>query len=230
VEALQRAVDADPANLVAWDNLAKLSLVSGQIAEAERAWRAALAIDGGDGHAARLTSLGSVVAAQGRTSEAIALFRRALDRDPQSPRAWTQLGVVLFARHDFGSAVDALRQALALDPDNLSARRHLFLTWLARGRRDDAERELEHVLRIAPQHVESIVDMAILHLNRGEFDAALARLDAALTVDDNHGRARYYRGLTLEQLGRHDEARDALEPLSQGTDKYARKASRHLQR
>ena len=48
LQALDKAVQLDPTNVLAWDNMAKLLMAAGRLADAEAAWRAALKVKPAD--------------------------------------------------------------------------------------------------------------------------------------------------------------------------------------
>jgi tetratricopeptide (TPR) repeat protein len=74
------------------------------------------------------------------------------------------------------------------------------------GRLADAERLYRSVLRSLPLHFNSLNLLGLLHYQRGEYKAAIGHLDLALTVNPNDAAAYNYRGATLKELGRPDDA------------------------
>jgi Flp pilus assembly protein TadD len=138
---------------------------------------------------------------------------------------------VLFGRQDLGSAADAFRRALSLTPEDTKIRHHLSMVLLARGERGEAGRELERILLIDPGNVAASLDLGVHALSSQRMDEAMMRFDVALRCEPRNPRARYYRGLTLQLLGRAEEAVSVLEPLAaETTSKYGQWARERIER
>lgn len=90
------------------------------------------------------TGLGYGVALEeaGRAGEAVTLYRGLLEREPESPRAWTNLGNAEAAQGNAGKAEEAYRNALELDPTHRDALNNLAWLLLEEGTRLDEAAEL----------------------------------------------------------------------------------------
>lgn len=117
-------------------------LQAGQPAEAERAYRAALAIVPAD--PAVTHNLGVAIAAQGRHRDAIACFEAALRADPTYVSAHYNRAVALLRLDDIQEAIKAFSRAAQLEPQHYEAHRVLGFLWLAQGERG---RALDHFAR-----------------------------------------------------------------------------------
>src|SRR5215468_7969234 len=117
-------------------------LQGGRIAEAEHAYRAALAIVPGD--PAVTHNLGVAIAAQGRHREAVGCFDAALRADPGYVSAHYNRAVALTALGETQDAIKALSRAAALEPQHYQAHRALGFLWLSQGERG---RALDHLAR-----------------------------------------------------------------------------------
>ena len=115
---------------------------AGRPAEAERAYRAALAIAPGD--PALTHNLGVTVAAQGRHRDAISCFEEALRADPAYASAHYNRAVALLRLGDIQEAIKAFSRAAQLEPQHYEAHRILGFLWLAMGERG---RALDHFAR-----------------------------------------------------------------------------------
>jgi tetratricopeptide (TPR) repeat protein len=115
---------------------------AGRLAEAESAYRAALAIVPAD--PAVTHNLGVTIAAQGRHRVAIACFDEALRADSGFVSAHYNRGVALMALGETPEAIKALGRATALEPQHYEAHRALGFLWLAQGERG---RALDHFAR-----------------------------------------------------------------------------------
>jgi tetratricopeptide (TPR) repeat protein len=114
----------------------------GRLAEAETAYRAALAIVPAD--AAVTHNLGAAIAAQGRHQEAISCFEAALRADPGFVSAYYNRAVALTALGQTQDAIKAFSRAATLEPQHYQAHRALGFLWLSQGERG---RALDHFAR-----------------------------------------------------------------------------------
>jgi tetratricopeptide (TPR) repeat protein len=114
----------------------------GRLAEAETAYRAALAIVPAD--PAVTHNLGVAIAAQGRHQEAIGCFEQALRTDPGFVSAHYNRAVALMTLGETQDAISAFSRAATLEPQHYQAHRALGFLWLSQGERG---RALDHFAR-----------------------------------------------------------------------------------
>src|SRR5262245_10923457 len=114
----------------------------GRLAEAETAYRAALAVVPTD--PAVMHNLGVAIAAQGRHQEAIGCFEQALRADSGYVSAHYNRAVALTALGQTQDAIKAFSRAAALEPQHYQAHRALGFLWLSQGERG---RALDHFAR-----------------------------------------------------------------------------------
>ncbi|HSU44260.1 MAG TPA: tetratricopeptide repeat protein, partial [Casimicrobiaceae bacterium] len=93
-------------------------------------------------------NLGLALAALDRNAEAVAAYRRALERKPGHATAWNNLGLAYQAMNALAPAVDAFRHALTLAPAFAHAHWNLALALLAQGEYAEGFREYEWRLRL----------------------------------------------------------------------------------
>jgi cytochrome c-type biogenesis protein CcmH/NrfG len=114
----------------------------GRLAEAENAYRAALAVAPAD--PAVTHNLGVAIAAQGRHREAIGCFEEALRADPSFVSAHYNRAVALMTVGETQDAIKAFSRAATLEPQHYQAHRALGFLWLSQGERG---RALDHFAR-----------------------------------------------------------------------------------
>jgi tetratricopeptide (TPR) repeat protein len=114
----------------------------GRLAEAEIAYRAALAIVPAD--PAVTHNLGVAIAAQGRHREAVGCFEEALKADSGFVAAHYNRAVALMTLGETQDAIKAFSRAATLEPQHYQAHRALGFLWLSRGERG---RALDHFAR-----------------------------------------------------------------------------------
>jgi tetratricopeptide (TPR) repeat protein len=115
---------------------------AGRLAQAESAYRAALAIAPADPVVTH--NLGVVIAALGRHRAALGCFDEALRADPGFVSAHHNSGVALMQLGETAKAIEAFSRAAKLEPQHYQAHRALGLLWLSQGERG---RALDHFAR-----------------------------------------------------------------------------------
>jgi tetratricopeptide (TPR) repeat protein len=113
VEHGDRAVELDPGGALGWSALARAEVLwTRDWVRAEAHYRRALAADGAAEEAT--AGLLELLAAMGRTDEAVALGRRALEPDARSAVVSKALGVALHMAGQHAEAVTAFDKAVAV--------------------------------------------------------------------------------------------------------------------
>jgi tetratricopeptide (TPR) repeat protein len=115
---------------------------AGRLADAESAYRAALALAPADPLVTH--NLGVVIAALGRHRAALGCFDEALTADPGFVSAHYNSGVALMQLGESARAIDAFGRAARLEPQHYQAHRALGLLFLSQGERG---RALDHFAR-----------------------------------------------------------------------------------
>jgi tetratricopeptide (TPR) repeat protein len=115
---------------------------AGRLAQAERAYRAALAIAPANPMVTH--NLGVVIAALGRHRAALGCFDAALRADPGFVSAHYNSGVALMQLGETAKAIEAFGRAARLEPQHYQAHRALGLLFLSQGQRG---RALDHFAR-----------------------------------------------------------------------------------
>ncbi len=167
----------------------------------------------------------------GRTGEAEAAFRRAVDVDPSAAAGWVGLASILLERGRAREAVDILRPVLAADRTNGIAGQLFGRALLAAGDETAARRVLGMTAGMGayfpdPWH-EEVLDSVTGVLNRlqllnarmarGELDRVIRQLEALRESHPEHVGVLNLLSEGYLQLGRLDAARAVLE-IALGTD------------
>jgi len=142
---LKEIVDIDPGDFQAWTELGTAHLMTGDIAEAEKAYRRA--IKQKPTFALALINLGRVLITEDRYAEAIDPLSSAIQARPDSADAHFLLGKAYLKVKQGSKAVPHLNEAIRLDPQG-KADAHLLLAALydAVGLKDRAANEYEQFL------------------------------------------------------------------------------------
>jgi adenylate cyclase len=143
------------------------------------------------------------------------LVRQALALDGANPEAHAGLSFVLLrARGDSEGAKAEAQEALSLSPNLAVAHAALGAALVFAGRPKDGAAALQKSIRLDPHHHRSptrLNQMAISHYLLGEYDAALDVADRAIRSHPEYPLFYRWRAASLGQLGRLEDARQALD-------------------
>jgi len=148
--------------------------------------------------------------------EAFRLFEQAVELDPGFARAWEGMAAVGAVIEDWGFvdrpyselAATAADRALELDPE-------LSMPWAVRSQLEMLNRPIDfaEALRLADRAIEADPNNATARLwrsiqwmNLGFFEPAIADQNRCLVIDPAYENCRRFRALSLQFMGRTDDA------------------------
>jgi tetratricopeptide (TPR) repeat protein len=157
--------------------------------------------------------LGILAAREGKTTEAIGLFQKALQANPDHAVALQNLGIAYRQQKDWGHAEAALTQAVALRPDDPEANYNLGMVYAQRNDTAKAYEYLQKALTARPAYPEALNNLGILYLrtNRAEQAKQSFRDSIRLAPDYDQSYLNLARVYAIE--GDKDKAREILEQL-----------------
>lgn len=175
-----RALDQDPAAAQAHVNLISLYGRLGRPADAERHYRAAVALEASvaDAH----YNYGVLLATLGRFDEAVAAFRQAIDANSFHAPAHNNLASLLLRQGHVEAAAASYRQAIASDPRHRGARANLARLLESQGKHREAIEQLVRCL--APDDADTpryAFALARNYARAGDFANARRRGEQALS-------------------------------------------------
>jgi Flp pilus assembly protein TadD len=145
-------------------------------------------------------------------AEAHEALLRAQALDPGNPAPCLAMAGVLAARGDYANiplwTVAALERAPE-DPEIWKATARFYLVRNL-ALEDEPLHAAAGAVQLAPEDAEAWTLLGWAQFNAKDFDAALTALQTALTYDSRRSEAHHLLGLTLQAVGRHVEAQDAL--------------------
>ena len=164
-----------------------------RLAEAESAFRQALALDGGQ--ARYHYHLGAVLEQQGRFQEAETHLQQAAQLDANYPEPRTALGKLLYdVKGDTTRAIPLLKEALDLAPQALAPRYALGLVYQREGQLLVAQEQFAAIVEVDPGYEEAYIQLGLCQLQSGDFATAEKTLKEA-------GRHTPYAPALFQGLG-----------------------------
>src|SRR5258707_13125485 len=149
---------------------------------------------------------GIVLHQAGRTAEALASYRRAIEVDEKYALAWNNLGVVLAHTGDTEEAIEAFRRALQVRGTLAAARLNLALLLFHTRRFQLALEAFRQVLADTPDSALAWNGVGLVLVELKRFPDARNAFVRAVESDPNHAGAHYNLSFTLSNLGDYDGA------------------------
>jgi len=171
-------------------------------------------------HAAEVTQdnflahqwLGSLLLRRGELDAAEANFREALRSAPEWSQAQRGIADVYAERGDWPEAIRAYDRALRLTPRDARGHLRLARALAANGQTSEALGRARHAVRLAQglTLAEAQLILGSILSARGDLPNALVAFDAAVTQAPALSETHVARGLALLELGRLEEADEAI--------------------
>jgi protein O-mannosyl-transferase len=173
-------------------------------ADAETLYRTTIAENSGCWMAHN--NLGLVLAGQGRTDEAIASYRNALEVKPDHAYACNNLGIALSRSGRGDEAIDQFQRALTINPNLVTPHENLGVALCGQGRFAEAIDHFRKAAEIQPDYVRVRVCLARALVQSGRTDEAIVECRKTLALDPNVLEVYGNLARMLADRGQFDEA------------------------
>jgi adenylate cyclase len=141
-----------------------------------------------------------------------ALARRAITLDSADAEARSHLANALYRRGDYEGGLAEAERALAISPNLAGAHGQRGAILIFSGQREEGIAALERSLRLDPRRSAMRLNQIALALYfSGEYDAAIEAANRVTRSYPDFPNAYRWLAAALGQLGRIEEAKDALE-------------------
>lgn len=147
---------------------------------------------------------------QGKYSEAISEYRKAIAKNPKALNLHFRLGrALLMESHSPVALTEALKEfeaELSLNPNDAVAEYQVGQILLAQQKREQAARHFERAVKLDPRFPEALIALGKARLDAGQNDAAIRLLEQAVQVVPQSEAARYNLMLAYRNTGRTQDA------------------------
>ncbi|WKD49255.1 tetratricopeptide repeat protein [Microbulbifer spongiae] len=202
--ALEKALKIDPKHRKSHNNMALVSIEIGELELAEAHYRESLAIEP---QAAIYNDLGFVLERQGLPHEAMEMYRRSLELDPESAAAHFNLATALLLDAAFQEAETHFRAVIAQQPST-QAYAGLGIALIQQGHIGEGLTSLQSAIEADPKNTAAYDHLASTQVQQGKLEAAASTYRRRIR---NQPSVAAYTELArvLARLGHHDAARRA---------------------
>jgi tetratricopeptide (TPR) repeat protein len=157
------------------------------------------------------TSLGVVLADDGRLPEAVADYEQALRLNPAYALGHYDLGNALAQMARLPEAIAQYSEALRLEPNSPQTHLNLGNTLSVAGNLPGAIAQYEEALRLAPDSAEIELNLGRALAQSGRLPAAISAYEATLRLDPDYPEAHFNFGNTLANSGQMARATEQYE-------------------
>lgn len=177
---------------------------AGNLAEAERLYKAVLATDKNQFDA--LHMLGIIEGQRGNYSEALRRISKALRIQPNSAEAHANLGRIHGALQDYPRAAADYQKALALNPRFALAHNNFSIVLRRLGRDEEALVHCDKAIEIEPRYSDAWNNRGNVLFDLRRFAEAIESYDRALALNSALAESYLGRANVLKEFTRPEEA------------------------
>jgi tetratricopeptide (TPR) repeat protein len=157
-------------------------------------------------------NLGYVLAAQGRTAEAIEHYQKALEINANCAETHNNLGTAFLNLGQLDKALGYYQQALALEPGFAEAHNNLGILLTRRGKTTEAIEHYRKAIELNPNRAEFFNNLGNLLVTLGRTTEAVPLFQKALEVDPDNAKVHYNLANIAFAQGQWQEAIDHYQP------------------
>ena len=150
------------------------------------------------------------------------LWRRTLDKNPQSSLAHNNLGVMLFERGAHSEAIAHYQAAVRSDSDNSEAWNNLLAAFIQMGQAREAVEFGLNALRVDPENANAHYNLGIAYAQMSRTDQAIHHYRESIRINPSLEQAHFNLALLLERTGMVKEAVDHFKRLITMNPHHAR--------
>jgi predicted O-linked N-acetylglucosamine transferase (SPINDLY family) len=149
---------------------------------------------------------GQIAHDQGRSVQARAFYKKALDADPHNYDAAFLTAITYAQQDNLKMASGFFRRATEIDPKIAEGHFNLGYALQLLKNYDGAAEAYRAALSLRPDYHKAWHNLGVVHEALGEFEDALVSFERALALQPDAAETYYDYGSVLMQLGRNEEA------------------------
>ncbi|MGB4107797.1 MAG: tetratricopeptide repeat protein, partial [Alphaproteobacteria bacterium] len=153
-------------------------------------------------------TLGNILNARGRLDEAIAHYKKALEKAPDTPDFLNNLGATLIALCRYDEALPLFQKILEKDPKNFNALSNIGAVLQNRKQYEEALEYYAQAITVKPDAFNVRYNVAQIFKSLGRQAEALAGYEQVLELKPDHTNALLNAAHILRVQNRFDEAMD----------------------
>ena len=153
-----------------------------------------------------LAAKGFALVQQEKITEALAIYEKVLNIEPEHFDTLQTLGSILVRFKQFDIAIQLLSRAIEINPNHAVPYYNLGIALKEVGRAEEALDSYNNAISIQPDYAEAYFNRGVTLKDLGRLDEELASYDQAIAFRPELVEAHCNRGDTLKALGNVEEA------------------------
>jgi tetratricopeptide (TPR) repeat protein len=154
--------------------------------------------------------LGSVLFRHGQTAEALAIWEKVLQRDPNRPRVHEDMGWFEMQKGHYEQAIAHWQKVLAIDPRTPNIYSGIARALMGLNRHGEAIEALQKEIDISPESSFSYFLLGQEYLQQKQYEQAKAAYEKAIALQPDMTNAYYGLFNVCARLGQRDKAREHM--------------------
>ena len=143
---------------------------------------------------------------EGRTSDAAAELRTAIDAGERQPESFLFLGQIHFEARQYEEAAAVYQQLVQVDSENAIAAFNAGVCHEKLSRWNEAAEMFRRAVNLEPERKESSLGLGLCCLHQRRAEDAITAFDRYLETDPESEPAQFGRAVALQMLRRFDDA------------------------
>jgi Tfp pilus assembly protein PilF len=153
--------------------------------------------------------MGNAYKGQGKLEEAVEVYSKALNINPDYAEAFYNIGNTLQEQGKFDEAITSYNKALAIKPDYAEAYNNMGITLKKQGKLEEAVEAYRKALNINPDYADAHNNMGNALQDQGKLEEAITSYNKVLSLKPDDAEAYNNMGNTLQKQGKLEEAIEA---------------------
>ena len=208
---LRQVLRRTPENARVLVLVGQIHLQANRMDDAEKAFRAALAVNGQNAEA--WAGLGDVADSRKDFKEARASYDKALELKPDMVYTLLNAGQLADKLDEQKRAEDFYRRALELNPQQAEAANGVGLALAKQGQPDEAKKYFEQAIALKRDYAGAINNLGVLYIQQGKTNDAVAAFEYGISVAPQDEMIYLNLGRIYAQQGQLDRARQLMQQL-----------------
>jgi len=142
----------------------------------------------------------------GKYDEAIASFKKVIEKFPQNYEGYYNLGLAYLKKENIDEAIVALEKATEINPDALPAYFALGECYFAKDDSEKTTQSFSKAIELEPENPMAFYNLGIVYYKIDKIEEALGAFDKAIELNPELSSAYYQAALSSVKMGDFERA------------------------
>ena len=207
--SLEKAIELDPKNNLAYVELGRLYQDHGKYFQAENLFKKAIELEPKNDLA--YVGLGRLYLRQGKLSQTEVFFKKAIELNSKNDLAYVGFGEFYILQDKSLQAEDSYKKAIELNPENENAYLDLGRLYWNQGKLSQAEASFKKAGELNPKNGNAYLRLGRLYKYLGKFQQAEDSFRKAIEINPEYETADIELAALYREQGKFPQAENVLE-------------------